>query len=155
MSVAPTSGQLLTQYATLRLAQGQKAEALDLLKEAVDVEPTAATLIRRAGIYADLEMPAEAKTDLEAALLIEPATVEALVALGDIYRRQGDDSVAEEYYIKAARAMPGVPTGYLRLATMAREAENRDAVVYWNDLARQAEPGGLARPEEPIVPEDQ
>ena len=51
--------------------------------------------------------------------------------------------------------MPGVPTGYLRMATIAREAENRDAVVYWNDLARQAVPGGLARPEDPIVPEDQ
>ena len=32
------------------------------------------------------------------------------------------------------------------MATLAREDENRDAVVYWNDLARQAQPGGLLRP---------
>jgi tetratricopeptide (TPR) repeat protein len=121
----------------------------------VESAPTAATLIRRASIYAELEMLAEAQADLEAALAIEPATVEALVALGDLARLRGDDLLAEEYYVEAAMVMPGVPTGYLRMATVAREAENRDAVVYWNDLARQAEPGGLARPEEPIVPDDQ
>ena len=82
----------------------------------------------------------------EEALRIEPAAIEALIALGDLYKLQGDLHQAEEYFVRAAQTMPGVPTGYLRMATIAREAENRDAVVYWNDLARQAEPGGLLRP---------
>ena len=155
LAVAPASGELLTQYATLKIAQDETDEALELLDKALEMAPTAATLIRRAGIYTELEMLAEAQADLEAALVIEPATVEVLVGLGDIYRELGDVSQAEEYYIRAAKAMPGVPTGYLRLATMAREAENRDAVVYWNDLARQAEPGGLTRPEDPVVPDNQ
>jgi hypothetical protein len=98
---------------------------------------------------------AHTQADLEAALVIEPAAVEALVALGDLSQIRGEDIRAEEYYVRAARIMPGVPTSYLRMATIAREAENRDAVVYWNDLARQAEPGGLARPEEPITTDDQ
>ena len=37
------------------------------------------------------------------------------------------------------------------MATLAREDENRDAVVYWNDLARQAQPGGLLRPDQDEV----
>jgi hypothetical protein len=41
------------------------------------------------------------------------------------------------------------------MSTLAREQENRDGVVYWNDLARQAQPGGLLRPEEePVPPEE-
>jgi len=70
-----------------------------------------------------------------------------LVALGDLYKGQDDLVKAEDYYLRAAQAMPGVPTGFLRLATLAREAENRDAVVYWIDLARQAAPGDLTPPE--------
>ena len=93
-------------------------------------------------------MNAEAKADLNTALALEPAAVEALVGLGDLYKSEGDLALAEDYYLRAAQVMPGVPTGYLRLGTMAREAENRDAVVYWNDLARQAEPGGLSRPDD-------
>ncbi len=154
LTVAPASGELLIQYATLQLSQGNRAEAFDLLEDAVDIAPTASTYIRRAELYAKLGKLDDARNDLEAALTIEPATVEALVALGDIYREKGEDPLAEEYFLRAAKVMPGVPTGYLRMATMARAAENRDAVVYWNDLARQAEPGGLARPEEPIIPEE-
>ena len=155
LAIAPASGELMTQYASLKLAQGEQDEALVLLDQAVERAPTAATLIRRAGAYTELEMLAEAQADLEAALVIEPAAVEALVALGDLSQIRGEDIRAEEYYVRAARIMPGVPTSYLRMATIAREAENRDAVVYWNDLARQAEPGGLARPEEPITTDDQ
>ncbi len=152
LAVAPASGELLIQYATLELARGNKKEALDLLEKAADKAPAAATYIRRAEIFDKMGMTDEAKLDLEKALAIEPATVEALVAIGDLYLDNGDDLRAEEYYIRAAKVMPGVPTGYLRMGSMARAAENRDAVVYWNDLARQAEPGGLARPEEPIIP---
>ena len=154
LAMAPTSGELLTQYATLKLSQDKRDEALALLEEAGEMAPTAATYIRRASIYITLEMLTEAQKDLEKALVLEPATVEALVALGDLHRDQGNQTVAEEYYIRATSVMPGVPTGYLRMATMAREAENRDAVVYWNDLARQSVPGGLARPENPILPTD-
>ncbi|MDX1415450.1 MAG: tetratricopeptide repeat protein [Candidatus Promineifilaceae bacterium] len=154
LAMAPTSGELLTQYATLKLTQGKRDEAIALLDDADVMAPTAATFIRRAAIYEDLDLVAEAKADLEKALELEPATVEALVALGDLYRDQGDETTAEEYYIAATRTMPGIPTGYLRMASMAREVENRDAVVYWNDLARQSVPGGLARPENPILPSD-
>lgn len=155
IEVAPASGEMLVQYATLLLAQGQRRAGMEMLDHAVEVAPTAATYIRRADIYKELGMVEQAEIDLKQALAIEPATVDALVALGDLYREAGDQPMAEEYYIRAAKMMPGVPTGYLRMAKMARAAENRDAVVYWNDLARQAEPGGLARPEEPIIPEEE
>ncbi|MFN2204900.1 MAG: tetratricopeptide repeat protein, partial [Candidatus Promineifilaceae bacterium] len=89
---------------------------------------------------------AAAKRDLLSALSIEPAAIEALINLGDLYKAEGDRETAETYYTMAAETLPGVPTGYLRMATLAREDENRDAVVYWNDLARQAQPGGLLRP---------
>ena len=74
------------------------------------------------------------------------------MVLGDIYKAAEDLETAEEYYTRAAEMMPGVPTGYLRMSTLSREQENRDAVVYWNDLARQAQPGGLLRPAEEPVP---
>lgn len=154
LAVAPTSGELLTQYATLKLSQGKRDEALALLDRAGKSAPTAATYIRRASIYKSMDMLVEAQQDLESALQLEPATVDALVALGDLHRDQGNLTAAEEYYIQATMVMPGVPTGYLRMGSMAREAENRDAVVYWNDLARQSVPGGLVRPENPILPTD-
>jgi hypothetical protein len=68
--------------------------------------------------------------------------------LGDTYKAAEDLESAEDYYTRAAEMLPGVPTGYLRMSTLAREQENRDAVVYWNDLARQAQPDGLLRPSE-------
>ena len=154
LAMAPTSGELLTQFATLKLTQGKQEEALALLDKAGTVSPTAATFFSRASIYTTLDMIAEAQADLERALVLEPGSVETLVALGDLHLDQGNETLAEEYYIEATKVMPGVPTGYLRMSTMAREAENRDAVVYWNDLARQSVPGGLARPENPIIPTD-
>lgn len=145
---APTSGELMTRLAALQLQQDNRAAALALLNRAADLSPTAATFTSRAALYVTLARNDEARADLERALALQPAAVETLVALGDLYKAEGDLASAESYYLRAVEAMPGVPTGYLRLAKMAREAENRDAVVYWNDLARQADPGGLARPDE-------
>jgi tetratricopeptide (TPR) repeat protein len=68
LAIAPASGELLTQYASLQLAQGEQDEVIALLDRAVENAPTAGTLIRRASIYAELEMLAEAQADLEAAL---------------------------------------------------------------------------------------
>ena len=134
------------QYARLKLAQGNEDEVLVLANNAVEVAPTAGTLMQRAAIFSELGNAEAAKADLLATLAIEPAAIEALIGLGDLYKAEGDLETAEAYYTSAAETMPGVPTGYLRMATLAREAENRDAVVYWNDLARQAQPGGLLRP---------
>ena len=153
LAVAPASGKLLTGYAALNLALEKEDAALDILKTAAELAPTSATFIRRAAIYTELDLLEKAQADLEAALALEPAAIEALVALGDLYKDQGDLIMAENYYLRAAQAMPGVPTGFLRLATLAREAENRDAVVYWIDLARQAAPGDLTPPE--TAPEEE
>jgi tetratricopeptide (TPR) repeat protein len=146
LEMSPSSSALLMQYANLMLALGDENEALTLANQAVEVTPTAGTFIQRAGIFIELEEIENAKADLTTALDIEPAAIDAMIALGDLYKAEGDRETAETYYTKAAETMPGVPTGYLRMATLAREDENRDAVVYWNDLARQAQPGGLLRP---------
>ncbi len=146
VEMAPASGTLLIQYAALKLEQGDEDGALALANEAVDISPGAGTMIQRASILTDLGDTTAAKRDLLSALAIEPAAIEALINLGDLYKAEGDRETAETYYTMAAETLPGVPTGYLRMATLAREDENRDAVVYWNDLARQAQPGGLLRP---------
>ena len=151
LEMSPSSGVLLIQYAELMLAQGNKDEALTLLDKAVEVSPTAGTFIQRAGIFIELEDMENAKADLMAALAIEPAAIDAMIGLGDLYKAEGDRETAETYYTQAAETLSGVPTGYLRMATLAREDENRDAVVYWNDLARQAQPGGLLRPDQDEV----
>lgn len=142
----PASGALLIQYASLKLALGEEKEALSLAERAVERSPTAGTMIQRASLLTEMGDIDQAKTDLLSALAIEPAAIEALISLGDLYKAEGDRETAEAYYTMAAETLPGVPTGYLRMATIAREDENRDAVVYWNDLARQAQPGGLLRP---------
>jgi tetratricopeptide (TPR) repeat protein len=146
VEMSPASGALLIQYAALKIEQGEEDEARALANKAVDVSPTAGTMILRASILTELGDAAAAKRDLLSALAIEPAAIEALINLGDLYKAEGDRETAETYYTMAAETLPGVPTGYLRMATLAREDENRDAVVYWNDLARQAQPGGLLRP---------
>ena len=148
LEVSPSSGALLIRYAALKLALGDEDGALALANEALEISPAAGTLIQRAAILTELGDDAGAKTDLLEALALEPAAIEALIDLGDLYKAEGDRETAETYYTLAAETMPGVPTGYLRMATMAREDENADAVVYWNDLARQAQPGGLLRPSE-------
>ena len=153
LKMSPSSGALFIQYAALMLAQGNEDQALALLDKAVEVSPTAGTLIQRAGIFLEMEDDENAKTDLLAALAIEPAAIEAMIGLGDLYKAEGDRETAETYYTKAAETLSGVPTGYLRMATMAREDENRDAVVYWNDLARQSQPGGLLRPSLDEIPD--
>ncbi len=147
LEMSPSSGALLIQFASLKLLQGDRAEALDLASQAVAVSPTAGTLIQRSSIVAETGDTESAKADLIAALAIEPSAIEAMIDLGDLYKAEDDLETAETYYKLAAETRPGVPTGYLRMSTLAREAENRDAVVYWNDLARQAQPGGLLRPE--------
>lgn len=147
LTVAPASGQLLTGFAALNLALEKEDAALDMLQTAAKMAPTSSTFITRAAIYTKLGLLENAQADLESALTLEPAALEALVALGDLYKSQDNLVKAEDYYLRAAQAMPGVPTGFLRLATLAREAENRDAVVYWIDLARQAAPGDLTPPE--------
>ncbi len=148
LAMTPASGALLSEQAALLLAQGDEDGARTAADLAVATSRTAGTLIQRASVLLALEETTAAQIDLEAALEIEPAAIDALVVLGDIYKAAEDLETAEEYYTRAAEIMPGVPTGYLRMSTLAREQENRDAVVYWNDLARQAQPGGLLRPSE-------
>ena len=88
------------------------------------------------------------KSKIEKTVSIIKEKPRAIQKAIDLYKEQGDNEQAEAYYVAATEAAPGVPTGYLRMATMAREREDRDGVVYWNDLARQAVPGGLLRPED-------
>lgn len=148
LDVIPTSGRLLVGYARYWLDLGDQSQALDLLDRAVAVAPSAATRIERAAMLAEVGDSAEAERELAAAVAQEPGSIDALIALGDLYRARGDDDQAAAFYLQATEVMPGVPTGYLRLGQMAREREDRGEAVRFANLARDAEPGGLVPPDD-------
>jgi tetratricopeptide (TPR) repeat protein len=147
LAVVPVSGQLRTQYAAFLLDRGDEAQALVILDQAYQTAPTAATLIARAAIYSELERVDDAQRDLQMALQTEPGSIDALLALGDLAREQGNDEDAKQWYEQAVTLMPGVPAGYLRLGSMAAEARDRDAALEYARAAREAQPGALIRPD--------
>jgi tetratricopeptide (TPR) repeat protein len=146
--VIPTSGRLLTQYSAFLIERGDEAQALVLLDQAGQVAPTAATLIARATLYGELGRVDDAQRDLQTALQKEPGSIDALLALGDLARTQENIEAAKQWYQQAVSQRPGVPAGYLRLGSLAAEERDRDAALEYSRAAREAEPGGLLRPDD-------
>jgi predicted CXXCH cytochrome family protein len=106
-------------------------------------------------LYLDLEQPAQAERELDAALEIEPRFVPALVNIADVYRLMNRDADAERalrtalsidptnaathhalglYFIRQHRLDDALPE--LRQAARLAPTERRFAEVY--DLAREA-----------------
>jgi tetratricopeptide (TPR) repeat protein len=77
---------------------------------------------------------------LEAARQLEPGSVEALVALGDLYQGQGKVAEAKEAYRQATSLAPGVAAPYLRLAELALQQGDENEAWWQYEAARTAEP---------------
>jgi tetratricopeptide (TPR) repeat protein len=144
----PASGELLTGFAAFWLKQDDETQALALLDRVPQLAPTAATLTARAGLYEQMGRADEAIGDLQIALEQEPGSLDALLALGDVYRAKADYAGAKQEYEKAVALMPGVPTGYLRLADLANEQGDSTAAEGYVEAARAAEPGSLIAPDD-------
>lgn len=120
LAAVPTDGPLYIRYAGLLWTRGDAAGAQALLRQAEQVSATATTLMARSALYARMGQKEQARRDLEAALQKEPGNLDVLLALGDLYRDQGDVKAAQEVYQKATTLKPGVAAGRLRLSRLRR-----------------------------------
>jgi cytochrome c-type biogenesis protein CcmH/NrfG len=80
---------------------------------------------------------------LRSALAQEPGSIDALLALGDAYRTQGDGDQARQAYEKIVSLTPGAAVGYLRLSGLANAQGDEDQAQRYVEAARQAEPGSM------------
>ncbi len=85
----------------------------------------------------------EAIQDLQAALEKEPGHLDALLALGDLYREQDDMDNARREYEQIVALTPGVAVGYMRLGALANELGEEEEAERYLEAARQAEPGSV------------
>jgi tetratricopeptide (TPR) repeat protein len=147
IAAAPTSGELLTQYGGFLLEHGDKEQGLALLNQATQIAPTASTLTIRATLYADLGRPEDAVRDLQTALEQEPGSIDALLTLGDLYRKQDDFDKARQEYEAVVSLSPGVAVGYLRLSGLANRQGDQQEAQRYIEAAQQAEPGSRIVPD--------
>ncbi|MFN8440870.1 MAG: tetratricopeptide repeat protein [Caldilineaceae bacterium] len=108
MRVAPAEGRLYVELAALRFNQGQKQEAEASLQQAVQVQSTATTLRARANLYLKLKRTDAARADFEAALALEPGSVETRLALAEIYLDSGRADLAQQQRDQAHQLAPGL-----------------------------------------------
>jgi tetratricopeptide (TPR) repeat protein len=108
MAAAPTDGELVVAYAEFVLAQGDPNRGAALLEEAERVSPTAATYIARARVYSNIGRRDAALVDLEIALQKEPGSIDAVIALGELYRDMGDTANAQRILEGAAVKAPAL-----------------------------------------------
>lgn len=120
MDRLPANGLLLVDYGERLAEQGDFDRALEMLARAGEVAPTAETLTARAGVYTRLRKESEALADLEAALVKEPGSVDAMLALGDLYRDLGKSKEAQQMYADAAELSPSVAAGRLGIGRLNR-----------------------------------
>jgi tetratricopeptide (TPR) repeat protein len=108
LAVAPTDGELYIAYCAFVLARGDQTGGLDLLDRAEQVAPTAAMYVARAHLYSGLGRRDAALVDLQAALAKEPGSIDAAIALGDLYREMGDTANAKRVYDGASISAPAL-----------------------------------------------
>jgi tetratricopeptide (TPR) repeat protein len=148
MEKAPTSGRVLRQYALFLAGQEQESQALTVLNRAVELDPSAAVYIARANLQAALEDYPAAMADLETARSLEPGSVDALIALGDLFRDQENFAEAEKAYASVVSLAPNLPVGYLRLGNLAGLQGDLDTAQEYADAAREVAPGILNPPDD-------
>lgn len=108
MRVAPAEGRLYVELAALRFNEGHKQEAEASLQQAVQVQSSAATLRARANLYLKLKQTDAARADFEAALTLEPGSVETRLALAEIYLDKGQADLAQQQRDQARQLAPGL-----------------------------------------------
>lgn len=108
LAVAPVDGGLRVQYAAFLLKREQKDKAQALLDDAGKVAPTRTTLVARAAVYKSLDRKDDALQDLQAALALEPGSVDVLLALNQLYRDQGNTAQAQQTWEQVLMLNPGL-----------------------------------------------
>jgi tetratricopeptide (TPR) repeat protein len=120
MQMLPANGMLLVAYGEALAEQGDFEQALEMLDRAGQVAPSAETLTARAGVYTRLRQENNALADLQAAFVKEPGSVDAMLALGDLYRDLGQSKEAQQMYADAAELSPSVAVGRLGIGRVDR-----------------------------------
>ena len=98
----------MRQYATFLLKREQKDKAQALLDDAGKVAPTRATWVARAAVYKSLDRKDDALQDLQAALALEPGSLDVLLALNQLYRDRGDTAQAQQTWEQVLVLNPGL-----------------------------------------------
>ena len=148
---AESDGQrerLLLKCAMAQDALGLHADALETLKEALQLNPDSAAGWNNLGIVCrHIDKLDEARAAFERAYRLNPEQADPLVNLGAVCLRQGDPGNALQYLQLAMELLPGHPAVHANLAlTYAvfgrlEEAEDalRLAVLYGFDQAEEIE----------------
>ena len=119
LAAAPSSSDLLTQYAQFLASQGEGDRARQLVNDAIKKAPSPQNYLARAGVYAKLGLTDDAMKDVQAVLVKRPNSLDALLALGDLRVQQGKPGEAKQAYQSVVDRYPGLPEGYLRLGNLA------------------------------------
>ena len=151
LALMPASPELLAPYAAFLVDAGEGDKALGLIDELVERAPSARNLIVRATTYRSLHRPDDAERDLEAALQVEPGTVNGLLALGDLYKDSEQYAKAQRVYEKVVALAPGSPVGYTSLAKLAALQQDEGKTRLYADRAHKTALGALIRPDD-VVP---
>lgn len=125
LAQAPGPAQAWDEYGYVLKALGHDQEAVDAFGQALALgiaRPHEAHL-NRAVLYADrLRRDDQARTELEAALAIEPGYVPALMNLGNLHEQRGERDLALACYQRVLEAsdVPAGPHSELRGVALAR-----------------------------------
>ncbi len=140
LRLAPTSSRLYTEFAAFLVELGDTADALTVLDQAVQMTPSSAMLIARANLLNDLGRRDDALRDLEQAKILQPGSIDVLIALGDLHRDAEEYVEAEQYYSSVVSLVPHLPIGYLRLGDLASRQGDLDSAQRWAEAASAVEP---------------
>ena len=124
LAAVPYSGELLGRYTALLADQGEDRQAATLVDQAVGQTPSVATLLAKAALHTKLGEPDQAIETLWAAVEKEPASVDALLALGDVYALHHSAAAARDIYSRLIGLYPGLADGYLRQGGLAESQGN-------------------------------
>ena len=136
LAAVPYSGELLGRYTDVLADQGEVEQAVALVDQAVEQTPTVAALLAKAALHTKLGEADQAIPALWAALEKEPASVDALLALGDVYALHHSTAAARDIYSRLIGLYPGLADGYLRQGGLAESQGNVARRV--NSMSRRA-----------------
>jgi len=119
-----------TNEAIDRLTAGRVQEAVVLLTEAVEHDPSLAVAwANRAAAHIRLDQLGEARRDCEMALKLEPDNFVALTNLGSILQETGDFDGAREALTRSIASNPAAGQAWLSRAMIALTLDQHQAAV--------------------------
>jgi len=139
----PESIKPRVALSTIHLASGDKASAIDLLKEVIASDPSIDARVALATIYTlDRNIPA-AEATLKSALNESPENIQLLTALTNLYMMTGKPEMGASTAEKLIAAAEKRPEGYIILANIHRAAGDAEK-------ARETLKRGIRNSSEPV-----